>query len=86
MSAAPGPAAREVRAAVRAALERLPASARDAPPVVACSGGADSTALLDAVAALVPAGVHAVIVDHGLQDGSAERSAALAATFEAGGV
>ncbi|MET0189567.1 MAG: tRNA lysidine(34) synthetase TilS [Pseudonocardia sediminis] len=58
------------------------------PPVVACSGGADSTALLDAVAAVIPdwSQVHAVIVDHGLQDGSAERSAALAATFEAGGV
>ncbi|WP_130292943.1 tRNA lysidine(34) synthetase TilS [Pseudonocardia sediminis] len=86
MSAALGPASRQVRVAVREALDRLPPEARVAPPVIACSGGADSTALLDAVAALAPAGVHAVIVDHGLQDGSAERSAALAATFGACGV
>ncbi|WP_226379462.1 tRNA lysidine(34) synthetase TilS [Pseudonocardia sp. KRD291] len=88
MSPSSGPATRQVRAAVRSALGRLPPGARDAPPVVACSGGPDSTALLDAVVALVadPPGVHAVVVDHGLQDGSAERSSALAAELVACGV
>ena len=79
---------REIRTAVRAALDRLPAPVRDAPTVVACSGGADSTALLEAVAALAPdrARVHAVVVDHGLQDGSAQRSATLARELSATGV
>lgn len=88
MSPPPGPATREVRAAVRAALDRLPAPARIAPAVVACSGGADSTALLAAVAALAAdrSAVHAVIVDHGLQAGSAQRSAALAAELAGPGV
>ena len=88
MSTPPGPATRRLRTAVRAALARLPGPARDAPPVVACSGGADSTALLDAVVALAadPSRVHAVIVDHGLQAGSADRSAALAGELTARGV
>ncbi|MDN5916734.1 MAG: tRNA lysidine(34) synthetase TilS [Pseudonocardia sp.] len=88
VSPAPGPATRQVRAAVRAALDRLPPDARDAPPLVACSGGADSTALIDAVAALATdrSTVYVAVVDHGLQDGSAERSAALAAEFALDGV
>ncbi|HYN72135.1 MAG TPA: tRNA lysidine(34) synthetase TilS [Nakamurella sp.] len=48
----------------------------DQPVVVACSGGADSLAL--AVAVLAVAGdrpVRAATVDHGLQNGSAERAA-----------
>lgn len=71
------PAASEVRRAVRTALAALPAASRDAPVLVACSGGADSLAL--AVAALaVRDEVHAAVVDHGLQDGSAQHAAATA--------
>ena len=67
----------EVRRAVRAALAALPPAPRRAPPLVGCSGGADSLAL--AAAAVVVRGrgdVRAAVVDHGLQDGSAERAAA----------
>ncbi|TFV63896.1 UNVERIFIED_ORG: tRNA lysidine(34) synthetase TilS [Bacillus sp. AZ43] len=72
----PAPAVAQVRAAVRRGV-----GASDRPVLVACSGGADSLALAAAVAfeaprAGVPAG--AVTVDHGLQDGSAERAAATA--------
>ncbi|MFD2091676.1 tRNA lysidine(34) synthetase TilS [Blastococcus deserti] len=74
--AGPAPAVAQVRSAVRPAL-----SASDRPVLVACSGGADSLALAAAVAfeaprAGVPAG--AVTVDHGLQEGAAERAAATA--------
>lgn len=70
--AGPDPAVAQVRSAVRPALR---ASAE--PVLVACSGGADSLALAAAVAfeaprAGVPAG--AVTVDHGLQEGSAQRA------------
>lgn len=79
-------AAARVRRAVRAALTRLPAAAAAAPPLVGCSGGADSTALLLAVREVVAGPVHAVVVDHRLQDGSAGRSAALAAWLRGLGV
>lgn len=66
--------------AVRAPVRRLLGSAeaapyRDAPLVVACSGGPDSLALAAAtshVAHRRGAEVHAVVVDHGLQVGSAD--------------
>jgi tRNA(Ile)-lysidine synthase len=67
-----------VRRAVRTALAGLdPAH----PILVACSGGADSLALAAALAHLAerdarPAG--AVTVDHGLQDGSADRARTVA--------
>ncbi len=67
----------EVRRAVRAALAALPPAPRRAPLLLGCSGGADSLAL--AAAAVVVRGrgdVRAAVVDHGLQDGSAERAAA----------
>lgn len=69
----PHPAVAEVRRAVRGAVRE--------PTLVACSGGADSLALAAAVAfesarAGRPAGL--VTVDHGLQDGSAQRAAAVA--------
>ncbi|MFP5019410.1 tRNA lysidine(34) synthetase TilS [Pseudonocardia phyllosphaerae] len=67
-------ARRRVERAVRDAL----AAAGGGVPVVGCSGGADSTALVLAVRAVTEGPVHAAIVDHGLQDGSAERSAELA--------
>jgi tRNA(Ile)-lysidine synthase len=72
----PSPAVAQLRSAVRPGLAR---SSR--PVLVACSGGADSLALAAAVAfeaprAGVPAG--ALTVDHGLQEGSAERAEATA--------
>lgn len=74
------PAVAEVRRAVRAAL-----SDRSGPVVVGLSGGADSLALTAAVAFEAPkAGIAAtaVVVDHGLQDGSADIAAGAAATAE----
>ena len=74
-----GPAVAEVRNAVRETLDDL-----DPGELVlaACSGGADSLALAAALAFVAPrAGLRggAVTVDHGLQPGSAERAADLAA-------
>ncbi|SCL21052.1 tRNA(Ile)-lysidine synthase [Micromonospora nigra] len=71
-----------IRVAVRRALTGLPAGG---PVLVACSGGADSLALAAATAFVAPrlgrsAGL--VTVDHGLQGGSAERAAAVAAWAE----
>lgn len=78
--AGPDPAVAAVRLAVRHAL----ADRADAPGpvVVACSGGADSLALLAATVFecrrdAVP--VLGVTVDHGLQEGSAEHAAAVVA-------
>ncbi|WP_117211355.1 tRNA lysidine(34) synthetase TilS [Allorhizocola rhizosphaerae] len=71
------PAVAEVRHAVRACLP----PATDRPLVlVACSGGADSLALAAAAAFVAPRqgwrpGL--ITVDHGLQEGSAERAKAL---------
>ena len=75
----PSPAVAEVRNAVRETLDDL-----DTGELVlaACSGGADSLALAAALAFVAPrAGLRAggVTVDHGLQQGSAERATALAA-------
>ena len=75
-----------VRRAVRSALDALPEPVRAAPLLVACSGGADSTALLAAARAVAPGRVHVAVIDHGLQEGSAERSAALVADLVAQGV
>ena len=75
----PGPAVAEVRTAVRACLSDLAAGDL---VLVACSGGADSLALAAATAFLAPRlGLRAggVTVDHGLQPGSAERAAGVAA-------
>jgi len=76
------PAIADVRRAVRAALAALPLSSAPKPLVlVALSGGPDSLALAAATAfeaskAGMRAGV--VIVDHNLQDGSADVAAAAA--------
>ncbi len=68
------------RAAVRAGLRDL--AGGPALVLVACSGGPDSTALLDAACAVAPRlglRVGALSVDHGLQPGSAERARGVAA-------
>ena len=70
----PHPAVAAVRLAVRRSLEPF---AADRPVLVACSGGADSTALAAATAFECarsgrPAGL--VTVDHGLQDDSAAQA------------
>jgi tRNA(Ile)-lysidine synthase len=80
------PAVATVRRAVRQALATLPPVTRNAPLLVAWSGGADSTALLAAARDVARGRVHAAVVDHGLQDGSAARSAALVARAAAEGV
>ena len=80
------PAVAAVQRAVRVALDGLSPPVRDAPLLVACSGGADSTALLAAARAVASGRVHVAVVDHGLQDGSAERSADLVAGLVAQGV
>jgi tRNA(Ile)-lysidine synthase len=74
----PDPAVAAVRLAVRGAL-----SALDPGDLVlaACSGGADSLALAGALAFEAARSGHragGVTVDHGLQEGSAERAAAVA--------
>jgi tRNA(Ile)-lysidine synthase len=76
VSGPPGAVA-QVRVAVRRALEVAGVSP-GVPLLVACSGGADSLALAAASAhRSVHAGhpVQAVVVDHGLQAGSAARAA-----------
>ena len=67
-------AEQDVRRSVRAALADLPA---DSLVLVACSGGADSVSLA-AAARAVHGRVGAVVVDHGLQPGSAETARATA--------
>ena len=77
MAGPPSPIA-AVRLAVRSSLETLPPGSR---VLVACSGGADSLALAAATAFVAPRlGMRAgaVIVDHGLQEGSADQAAATA--------
>jgi len=64
-------------AAVRAAVRRLLPPA--GPVLVACSGGADSLALAAALAHEARGRSGLVTVDHGLQPGSEERAAAVAA-------
>ncbi|MDM4721285.1 tRNA lysidine(34) synthetase TilS [Micromonospora sp. WMMA1363] len=77
--AALAPSVAALRVAVRRSLTGLPGPG---PVLVACSGGADSLALAAATAFVAPrldrvAGL--VTIDHGLQDGSAERAAAVVA-------
>ena len=75
----PSAAVAEVRHAVRTCLSDLPAGEL---VLAACSGGADSLALAAALAFVAPrAGLRGggVTVDHGLQEGSAERAADVAA-------
>lgn len=75
----PDPAMAQVRAVVR---RFLAAHVPGREVAVGCSGGADSLAL---AAGTVHCGVavHALVVDHGLQPGSAEVAAATAAALHA---
>lgn len=78
-----GPAVAAVRRAVRAFLETV-----EAPPelCVAVSGGADSLALAEATAHIGHRRGHvvrALVVDHGLQEGSAKVAADAAAAAKA---
>jgi tRNA(Ile)-lysidine synthase len=75
-----------LRLAVRRCLAALPSSST---VLVACSGGADSLALAASTAFVAPRlGLRAglVSVDHGLQAGSVERAAAVAAWGESAGL
>ena len=92
MSPAHDPAVLAVRQAVRRVLADLPGPGPLRPPedvgpvVVACSGGADSTALLAATVAeahtLSPRRrVVGATVDHDLQEGSAQRADVVVATM-----
>lgn len=75
MSGRPHRAVAGIRYAVRAVLADLSAVNGDALVLVACSGGPDSVALAEALAFECRRGgtrAGAVIVDHGLQPGSAE--------------
>jgi len=71
-----------VRAAVAQALARMPGGRW----VVACSGGPDSTALVDALAADGTRALHVVAVDHGLRAEAAAEARAVVAAAEARGL
>lgn len=76
-------------AAVRLAVRRELGDVADGPVLVACSGGADSLALLAATVfegRRAPWSVVGVTVDHGLQPGSAEHAAGVVATMRRLGV
>jgi len=77
-----------VRRAVAGALDRRSVLSQGEHVLVACSGGPDSTALLDALARLAPPrrlSLAVAHVDHGLRSGTAdeaERVGELAARFD----
>jgi tRNA(Ile)-lysidine synthase len=71
-----------LRRAVAVAIDSRGVLRRGETVVVACSGGPDSTAMLDALARLAPPRgltLHVAHVDHGLRDGSDAEAAPVAA-------
>lgn len=71
-----------LRRAVATSIDTRAVLARDETVVVACSGGPDSTALLDSLARLAPPRhlrLHVAHVDHGLRLGSAAEADLVAA-------
>lgn len=80
------PAVGRLRRAVAVAIDRRGVLAVDETVVVACSGGPDSTAMLDALARLAPPRrmrLHVAHVDHGIRPGSAAEAGRVAAAAEA---
>jgi tRNA(Ile)-lysidine synthase len=78
----PDPAVAAVRLAVRQTLRHASDVRRGAPVLVACSGGADSLALLAATVfelRRTGTGVVGTVVDHGLQEGSGNHTARVVA-------
>ena len=76
-------------AAVRLAVRRTLLDSGEGPVLVACSGGADSLALLAATVFEARVGARQVVgvtVDHGLQDGSAAQADQVVAQMAALGV
>jgi tRNA(Ile)-lysidine synthase len=71
-----------LRRAVAVAIDRRRVLTPGEAVVVACSGGPDSTAMLDALARLAPPRglrLHVAHVDHGLREGSADEAEVVAA-------
>jgi tRNA(Ile)-lysidine synthase len=84
-----GPAVTRLRRAVARALDHGGAIAPGERVVVACSGGPDSTALLDSLARLAPPRrleLHVAHVDHRLRAGSAGEAATVQALAEERGL
>lgn len=78
-----------LRRAVALAIDRHAVLMPGESVLVACSGGADSTAMLDALARLAPPRslrLHVAHVDHGLRPGSAGEAAGVEAAAGARGV
>lgn len=78
-----------VRRAVATAIDRRGVLLPGERVVVACSGGPDSSAMLDALARLAPPrglSLHVAHVDHGLRPGSAMESEVVAAAATARGL
>ncbi|HEY7927457.1 MAG TPA: tRNA lysidine(34) synthetase TilS [Candidatus Dormibacteraeota bacterium] len=81
-----GAAVGRLRRGVAAALDRRGVLRSGETVVVACSGGPDSMAMLDALARLAPPRglvLHVAHVDHGLRDGSAAEATPVHAAAEA---
>jgi tRNA(Ile)-lysidine synthase len=83
MAASPTPRPTPASVAPAPAVAALQALAPSLPVAVACSGGADSTALLVAAQRLWPGRIHAVHVHHGLQPAASEFERQCRATCEA---
>lgn len=81
-----GPAVTRLRRAVAHALDHHRVLEPGERVLIACSGGPDSTALLDALARLAPPrrlALHVAHVDHGLRPGSGSEAAVVAALASA---